>query len=302
MAERPKHWVKLWVSWLTSPAHLELSGAALGLGPLLLLLATWDGEYESGGWLLGADGKPYDRKALARATHRRDRKELDAQLTELVRCGTLTIRSDGALGFAGFGRWQETKDAKRMRVKRANDEPNGTANSSSQSSRDVQPRRETVDADGEFSLRSNTPTPRSGKRSKPELNPDDIAVLDALDEARVRQGLDPMSAEARTTGTIAKRRKLGATQPQLLEQVAVFERLAERDPSKRTLLCATTPFTAPGAGGGKGGWQWGRDMLDEERVLEVRAKRVTRQRGPAEPSPRPESSGEVDLGEIGGAT
>lgn len=29
MSERPKHWVKLWVSWLTSPAHLELSGGAL---------------------------------------------------------------------------------------------------------------------------------------------------------------------------------------------------------------------------------------------------------------------------------
>jgi hypothetical protein len=125
-------------------------------------------------------------------------------------------------------------------------------------------------------------TPASGgssRRGKVEPNPDDIAVLDAVDEARVRQGLDPMSPEARVTGTIAKRRKLGATQAQLLEQVGVFERLAERDPSKRTLLCATTPFTAPGAGGGKGGWQWGRDMLDEERVLELRSRRVRAESG-----------------------
>jgi hypothetical protein len=115
---RPKHWVKLWVSWLTTPAHMELSEGALGLGPLLLLLCTWDGEYKSGGWLLNEAGGPMSREALARATHR-TRVRLDEQLAELCACKTLVARADdGALGFEGFGHWQETSSAKRMRVKR----------------------------------------------------------------------------------------------------------------------------------------------------------------------------------------
>lgn len=114
MAERTRHWVKLWVSWLTTPAHIDLSEGALGLGPLLLVLARWDGDYHSGGWLLADDGSPIGRDALARATHR-TRQRLDAQLAELVRCGTLTTREDGAVGFRHYGRWQETSQAKRTR-------------------------------------------------------------------------------------------------------------------------------------------------------------------------------------------
>lgn len=157
MSERPKHWIKLWVSWLTTPAHLELSGGALGLGPLLLLLATWDGEYGSGGWLLGEDGRPYSRKALARATHR-DGKELDAELAELVRCGTLTVREDGALGFAKFGRWQETRNAKYNRVARK------SAHDGAHSVHDSGQQREQQTVDGrrqttELAAQARTPNP-----------------------------------------------------------------------------------------------------------------------------------------------
>lgn len=120
MAERPKHWIKLWVSWLTTPAHLELSGGALGLGPLLLLLATWDGEYDSGGWLLGEDGKPYSKDALARATHR-SRAELDRQILELVRVGTLVVDGNGAFGFRRFGRWQCSMEQAQRRALREDD-------------------------------------------------------------------------------------------------------------------------------------------------------------------------------------
>ncbi len=114
MAERARHWIKLWVAWLTTPAHVELTGAALGLGPLLLLLATWDGEHDSGGWLLAEDGSPISREALARATHR-TRQQLDRELAELVKCRTLTVRDDGAIGFARYGHWQETSSATRTR-------------------------------------------------------------------------------------------------------------------------------------------------------------------------------------------
>jgi hypothetical protein len=118
MAKRARHWVKLWVDWLDSKAHAELSEGAFGLGPLLLLLAVWDGTYEGGGWLLNEAGKPMSLEALARLTHRTVQR-LRSQLDELEWCLTLKRREDGALGFPNFGRWQETKSAKYMRTKRS---------------------------------------------------------------------------------------------------------------------------------------------------------------------------------------
>lgn len=159
MAERPKHWIKLWVSWLTTPAHLELSEGAFGLGPLLLLLATWDGEYDSGGWLLGEDGSPMSREAMARATHR-DRKRLDAHLAELVRCKTLAIREDGALGFPRFGHWQETASATRTRRYRSrHSDAACDVNSDAQTG---DGRRETA----ELAPQATPPTPSRGVSSE----------------------------------------------------------------------------------------------------------------------------------------
>lgn len=122
---KPRHWIKLWISWLTTPAHAELSGGAFGLGPLLLLLATWDGEYGSGGWLVAADGAPLSPEALCRLTHRKSVAALNGELAELERCGTLHRRVDGAWGFPRFGHWQETAAAKRMRVHRRSERHGG---------------------------------------------------------------------------------------------------------------------------------------------------------------------------------
>lgn len=108
MSSRPRNWIKLWVSWLTTPAHAELSGGAFGLGPLLLLLSTWDGEYDGGGWLVAPDGAPLSAEALCRLTHRKSIAALNGELSELERCGTLHRRADGALGFPKFGHWQES--------------------------------------------------------------------------------------------------------------------------------------------------------------------------------------------------
>lgn len=155
MSDRPKHWVKLWVSWLTTPAHLELSGGALGLGPLLILIATWDGEYASGGWLLAEDGTPMSRDAMARAVHL-TRAHLDRYIGELLRCRTLTIReSDGAVGFAKFGRWQETASASRMRKQRAHSDAGSDAQT-------VDGRRETA----ELASQAAPPTPSRGVSSE----------------------------------------------------------------------------------------------------------------------------------------
>lgn len=159
MADRPKHWVKLWVSWLTTPAHLELSGGALGLGPLLILIATWDGEYASGGWLLAEDGTPMSRDAMARAVHL-TRAHLDRYIGELLRCRTLTIReSDGAVGFAKFGRWQETASASRMRRQRAHSDAPCDVRSDAQTG---DGRRETT----ELASQAAPPTPSRGVSSE----------------------------------------------------------------------------------------------------------------------------------------
>ena len=63
---------------------------------------------------------------------------------------------------------------------------------------------------------------------------------------------------------IAARLKSGATLDELLAVVDAFGRLADREPDKRTVLCATTPFTGP-SGSRPGGWAWGQRLLDEER-------------------------------------
>lgn len=89
-----------------------------------------------------------------------------------------------------------------------------------------------------------------------KVTPADAEVLDAINCARGRVGLLPLSAAARTTKKIAARRKAGASQQELLDVVDAFGRLALRDPSKRTILNAITPFTGP-SGRRNGGWHWG---------------------------------------------
>jgi hypothetical protein len=154
------------------------------------------------------------------------------------------------------------------------------------------------------------PTPAGGGGSKRKAsrasNESRIGeILDAIDRERARctPPLPPLTETQRSATTIAAAFGRGATVERLLECVGAWGRYVERDPSKASRLTPSKLFSGPNAQRGyAGGLAWCEELIDEERVLEVRAKRVTRQRGPAEPSPRPESSGEVDLGEIGGAT
>lgn len=293
MAERPKHWIKLWVSWLTTPAHLELSGGALGLGPLLLLLATWDGGYEAGGWLLAEDGSPMSRNALARAVHL-TRTHLDRYLGELIRCRTLTLReSDGALGFARFGHWQETSQATRMRRHRERHTERHTERHSDavRDAQTVDGRRETVELASQVPPQTPPPDlalkpveakrPKSKPRGAPsELEPRIEQVLAAIDVQRKRHDLPPLTATQRNATTIAGAFGRGATVERLLEVVGAFGDLVERDPSKASVLCATTPFTGPSARG-PGGLAWGESLLDE---AATRARKAATRIGPAMPS------------------
>lgn len=255
MAARPRNWVKLWVDWIDSKAHAELSEGAFGLGPLLLLLAVWDGQYESGGWLLNEAGAPMSYEALARLTHRSVAR-LQVHLKELEWCNTIQRREDGAWGFPKFGKWQESKSAKSMRLKRSHD---GSQSGNSE------PKCEPQTEDGRRgSLREPTPTPpRRGKSPPAQLDLRVAAVLDRIDVHRERLRLPKLSDDQRAPNTILARLKAGVTVEKLLAVADAFGRYCDRNPSKRSILNASTPFTGPSGERG-GGFAWGLSMLDED--------------------------------------
>lgn len=132
----------------------------------------------------------------------------------------------------------------------------------------------TKEAEAEAEAEQAPPTPASGgrptsrrgasPRPTPQADPRIDAVLERVDQHRERLGLTALAPSARTPATIAARLKSGATLDELLAVVDAFGRLADREPDKRTVLCATTPFTGP-SGSRPGGWAWGLRLLDEER-------------------------------------
>ncbi len=313
MSSRSRNWIKLWVSWLTTPAHVELSDGALGLGPLLLLLASWDGDYDSGGWIVADDGTPIGRDAIARQTHR-TRKALDAQLLELQRCGTLSVREDGALGFRRFGHWQETSQATRMRRHRSRH---------GDTKRDAQTgdgRRETVEQPpptpppAEGSPAPATPSKPKRQRKPPaELPPEVVVVLDRLDEHRLRLGLRPLWPSQRVATHIAARLREGVPLDVLCHAVDARAADVEAHPEHARWFDATSPFTGPSASGRPGGWSVSCSLLEDwnrrQRRAAVRhewappggetaAETRARLEGPSQPSsaaPGPTVAGDVEV-------
>lgn len=285
-------WVKLWDSWLKSHSHAELSSGALGLGPLLMLLAVWDGEHDSGGWLVNASGKSLSPDALARLTHRSSDELID-QIQELIECKTMARRDDGVVGFPCYGHWQETSQAARNRKYRgkvASDSAGEAAGDveiddsgvASGGSGDNERHTEDTDAVTVTPLVTQKVTPRrkkeEGRVNNPPLPPkgndsrlrkpkhatsqEAAEVLDRIDGWRQRLGLSAMPAGARDPKTIQARLDEGATVELAISVVDAFGELALRDPSKRSVLCATTPFTGSSSRG-PGGWAWGLRLVDE---------------------------------------
>lgn len=103
----------------------------------------------------------------------------------------------------------------------------------------------------------------AARRGKPTESRADLEVLDAIDLQRVLVNLRPLTPAARTTAKIKARRKAGATTEQMVEVVQAFGALAMRDPSKRTLLNAITPFTGPSSRR-TGGWHWGLALVEQQ--------------------------------------
>jgi hypothetical protein len=106
---RDHAWIKLQPRWYETWSHLELSGLALLLGPLLLVLArqSWDGESDTAEIPMGAD------KIASRA--RFPVAEIEAALAEIVEAGTLVKHGERWV-FPNFGHYQINKSTKRSQV------------------------------------------------------------------------------------------------------------------------------------------------------------------------------------------
>jgi hypothetical protein len=175
---------------------------------------------------------------MMRETHRISRGRLNAQIAELIKCKTIVRRDDGALGFPNYGKWQETKAAKRMRTKREREREqfaNGDGPSDAQTTDDRRQR--------EQQLASQAGQPPVAKRAAKTPDPHADAttlVLRALNDARssVTSGLTPLRKREHIRARIAG----GATVEQLLAVIAFAADECRRKPEALRWLDAVTPF------------------------------------------------------------
>lgn len=139
MAKSPP-WIKLWWDWYTTRSHIGVGGAGLACGPVLMLFCraacgnsdgnscvTSDDVYAT-----QPDGKPITVDQIARVV-RFPTDEVQRGLDELISAGTLAVNADGAYGFPGFWRWQETRQASRMRKQRRHMDRHSDGNSDADS-------------------------------------------------------------------------------------------------------------------------------------------------------------------------
>lgn len=204
--KRTRHWIKLWTDWLDSQSHANLSFGALALGPLLLLQARWDGEYESTAWLETEQGEPLSLKAIARDVHSTC-KAVAPLLVELRRAGTIVEREDGAIGFPKFGHFQETKKAALMRRKRER-EGNDVGTVTEKLPPTEDDRRLTSDADEDLNPVANA-TSSKPAGSDQRWNATARSLWEAHEALRVKHGIGRhrgFNAGARETGTAAIRK------------------------------------------------------------------------------------------------
>ena len=122
MSGAKQPWAKLWWDWYGSDSHAEIGFDAIGLGPLLIVLAKRSPEPR---WILGAGGEPFDLARIGRIAHMEGTSSevatrVNAAILELVRAKTLERRPDGAFGFTsrGWARFQDSADSARMRKMR----------------------------------------------------------------------------------------------------------------------------------------------------------------------------------------
>jgi hypothetical protein len=166
---------KLWIGWYTCESHVDLSGDALHIGPVLMSFCIRR-------WVPGVDlayavnekGAPVSVAAIARRAKWTSKRTADA-LGELESVGTCVIRSDGAWGFSKFGRWQESASAAKMRKCRQRD---------GHSDQDVPPIAE-VEVGGELQNPSGSPpTPSGGSKKTAPVEAGPALVAPSLDSGR----------------------------------------------------------------------------------------------------------------------
>lgn len=260
MAEwAPAKWRKIHGDFVSSVKLRGVGCEARSILSTMIAGAWWDGESQEGRMYLG-EGIPMSLPQLLAAAEvpptagRHAWKKL-----ELLR---VVGEIDGCLALLRFKPHQRGESATRMQRHRGRHSDAGVTGNVTNT---------VTEAEAELEAEADTPTPpavaspRTGRTKAPpaQLDMRIEAVLDRIDEHRIRLGLAAMSREQRIPATIAVRLKAGVSVETLLAVADAFGRYADRNPHKRTLLCATTPFTGP-SGEKPGGFAWGLSMLDEE--------------------------------------
>lgn len=125
MGERAP-WFKLYGSYFDSPSHAELDGRALFVGIALmhLIRAGCDAREDRQTWALLENGSPCSLAGISRVS-RWNTQITKRCLDQLVECGTVARREDGAYGMPKFWEHQESPWAAVKREQRANERANG---------------------------------------------------------------------------------------------------------------------------------------------------------------------------------
>jgi len=269
--------------WRKSHRRGVTSESLLGIGPnaralfwTLFTCAWWDEESPEGRMLESPD--PTDAKSIEALGVMSDLTQGQARtaLERLRRKHIVAIDDHGVITLPKFRKWQRGESYERVKKHRSSvsETPRETDNADSRqqtADADQPPPTPPVEGSGGLVLVPDVKPGRRGAGKRPPPKPDEraAAVLDRVDFHRVRLALAPMTAGQRTAKTITSRLREGASLEQCLAVVDAFGRLADREPGKRTLLNATTPFTGASSERG-GGWAWGLRMLDEETASGVR--------------------------------
>lgn len=269
---RQSEWRKSHRRGVTSEHMLGVGPNARALFWTLFTCAWWDEESPEGRLLDSAD--PTDAKSIEKLGAMSDLTpgQARAALEKLRRTGTVAVDDHGVVILPRFRKWQRGESFERVKRHRDDRFRNGGGNG------DATP-AETDNADVRRQT-SEQPPPAppkrrgAGKRVTASVDPRVPLVYDRLDTHRLRHNMPRLSEDQRIPNTIAARLREGKSIETVLAVADAFGRLADRDPSKRTLLNATTPFTGPSNDGSRaGGFAWGLSMLEEQGPVKTAGQR-----------------------------
>lgn len=259
--------------WRKSHRRGVTSESLIGIGPnaralfwTLFTCAWWDEESPEGRLLESPD--PTDAKSIEALGAMSDltQGQARAALEKLQRKHIVAVDEHGVVTLPKFRKWQRGESYERVKKHRDDRFRNGPATPVETDIAESRQQKQTAEPPPPEGSGEGQGKKQGAKKPAKQLDVRAETVLSRIDSHRVAVGLPAMGPTARTDKTLLCRFREGATVEQALAVADVFGALAKRDPAKRTLLNATTPFTGPSSDGERGGgWAWGLRMIDESR-------------------------------------